>query len=286
MFVPGDKPRFLTKAQQTDGDAILLDLEDGVLPANKPAGRGLVAEALAGDWRPGVLRFVRTNAADTGLLEDDLAAVVVPGIAGICLPKVDSPAIVQQVADLIAMREASSGLEPGSVRLLLCIESAAALIDAPQIARSHPRVLGLMFGAEDYALDLGLGSQRMGEAAELIFARSAIVNAATAARVLSIDGVFPDLDDPDGLQRDAVQAKRLGFDGKSTFNPRQIALLNEVFSPDEGELEYARRVVDGFRAAQARGDASVAVGGQLVDLPIVRRAQRVLEVAAALVPER
>ena len=104
-----------------------------------------------------------------------------------------------------------------------------------------------------------------------------VVNAAAAARVLSIDGVFPNLDDPEGLERDVVQSRRLGFDAKSTFNPRQVELINRVFSPTPDELEYARKVVDAFEEAQARGEGSVAVGGQLVDRPIVLRAQRLLE---------
>ena len=107
--------------------------------------------------------------------------------------------------------------------------------------------------------------------------------AAAAARILSIDGVFPNLDDPEGLERDVVQSRRLGFDAKSTFNPRQVELINRVFSPAPDEVEYAHKVVDAFREAQARGDGSVAVGGQLVDLPIVRRAQRILEVERQLV---
>ena len=144
-------------------------------------------------------------------------------------------------------------------------------------------MLGLMFGAEDYALDLGLAAQREGEARELIHARSSIVVAAAAARILSIDGVFPNLDDDEGLERDIVQSRRLGFSAKSTFNPRQVTLINKIFSPAPDELDYARKVVDAFKEAQARGDGSVAVGGQLVDLPIVLRAQRLLELERQLV---
>ena len=116
------------------------------------------------------------------------------------------------------------------------------------------------------------------EAAELIYARSTIVVAAAAANVLSVDGVFPNLNDPDGLLHDTVQARRLGFTSKSTFNPRQIEVINAVFSPQPEEIEYARKVAKGFREAEARGDASVAVGGQLVDRPIVLRALRILDI--------
>jgi citrate lyase subunit beta / citryl-CoA lyase len=169
-------------------------------------------------------------------------------------------------------------LEIGQVRILAAVESARGLMNALAIADAHPRVIGLMFGAEDYALDLGLGARREKEAAELLFARSHVVNAAAAANVLSVDGVFPNLDDPEGLVADVRQARRLGFTSKSTFNPRQIDVINQVFSPQPDEIEYARKIAAGFRAAEAKGDASVAVGGQLVDRPIVLRALRILEV--------
>ena len=151
-------------------------------------------------------------------------------------------------------------------------------MNAVSIADAGARVIGLMFGAEDYALDLGLGARREREAAELLFARSWIVNAATAAAVLSVDGVFPNLDDPAGLLEDVRQARRLGFTCKSTFNPRQLEVINQVFSPQPDEIAYARRIAAAFREAEARGDASVAVGGQLVDRPIVLRALRILDI--------
>ena len=169
------------------------------------------------------------------------------------------------------------GIADGTIHIVAAIESASALLAAPAIAAAHPRMFGLIFGAEDYALDLGLGAQREGEARDLIYARSAIVVAAAASKILSIDGVFPNLDDQEGLERDIFQSRRLGFGAKSTFNPRQVELINTIFSPTPDELDYARKVVDAFDEAQARGDGSVAVGGQLVDLPIVLRAQRILE---------
>jgi len=273
MFVPGNRQRFLDKIYEleTPPDAVFFDLEDGVLPEEKPAARELIAETLR-RAAPGPLRTVRVNAVGTDWFREDLEAILVPGLEGVCVPKVEWPEQVVQVAERL----------PGEVGIVVAIESAAGLIRAPEIAAAHPQVIGLMFGAEDYALDLGLGTKREGEAGELVFARSALVVAAAAARVLSIDGVFPDLDDAEGLTADVLQARRLGFDGKSTFNPRQIGLINERFSPTADELAYAHRVASAFEEAVARGDASVAVGGQLVDRPIVLRAQRLLELADEL----
>jgi citrate lyase subunit beta/citryl-CoA lyase len=277
MFVPGNRERFIRKAFSSNADAIFLDIEDGVLPAEKAQARRMIADALQ-EPDGGPLRYVRVNAPSTPWLKPDLEAVVAPGLAGICLTKVARPQDVLETAALIESLEQQRGLAAGAVRILAAIEGARGLMNALAIADSDPRVVGLMFGAEDYALDLGLGTRREKEAAELIVARSLIVNAAAAANVLSIDGVFPNLDDPDGLLADVKQARRLGFTSKSTFNPRQIDVINQVFSPQSDEVEYARRIAAGFREAEARGDASVAVGGQLVDRPIVLRALRILEI--------
>ena len=138
-----------------------------------------------------------------------------------------------------------------------------------------------MFGAEDYGLDLGLPTNREGEARELIYARSAMVVAAASAHVQSMDGVWPDIHDFEGVRRDAIQARRLGFSGKTTFHPGQIDIINEVFSPSEAEVEHAKRVVDAFEEAQAAGQGAVAFGGQLIDLPIVERARRVIRLHEA-----
>jgi citrate lyase subunit beta / citryl-CoA lyase len=280
MFVPGNKERFLAKAATSAADVVLLDLEDGVLPAEKEHARALIGDTLAvADFAPP--RYVRVNARETPWHADDLDAVVRPGLAGICLPKTRSPDDVLSLAADLDRLETTASLESRSIRILAAIEDAAALLAAPAIAQSDARVVGLIFGGEDYALDLGLGTARTGEAAEQLYARSSIVVAARAAGVLSVDGVFPDLDDPDGMLADVMQARGLGFTSKSTFNPRQVDEINRVFSPQPEEIAYARRVVDSFEDAQTRGDASVVVGGQLVDLPIVRRAQRTLELADA-----
>jgi citrate lyase subunit beta/citryl-CoA lyase len=279
MFVPGNKDRFLTKAAGSGADCVFLDLEDGVLPDSKAQARTMVAAALRTPFRP--QRYVRLNAASTPWFAGDLAEVIPARPDGVCLPKCEAPAEVTDLAARLDGLERMASIEPGSTRIVAAIENPAAVLAAAAIARAHPRVVALMLGAEDLALDIGLGTAREAEAAELIFARSMLVYAAAAARVVSIDGVFPNLDDPAGMELDTLQARRLGFTAKSTFNPRQVEVINRVFRPQPDEIEYARRVVDAFQAAEARGDASVAVGGQLVDRPIVLRAQHMLELAGA-----
>jgi citrate lyase subunit beta/citryl-CoA lyase len=276
MFVPGNSEKMLTKAIGLQNlDLAMFDLEDGVPPSQKDDARELVATML-GRAPGGPVRFVRINAIGTDRMEADLRAVLVPGVQGLALPKVEDAGQVLLVDRILGEREPSLGIAAGSVQLLVAIESARGLLNAPSIAACSPRVLGLMFGAEDYGLDLGLPTNREGEARELLYARSAMAVAAASAHVQSVDGVWPEIHDFDGLRRDAVQARRLGFSGKSTFHPGQIDILNEIFSPTEADLDYARRVVEAFDVAQAAGHGSVAFGGQLIDLPIVERARRVL----------
>ena len=257
LFVPGNNEHYLTKSAESEADALLLDLEDGV-----PAGQ---------------IRFARVNGWQTGQLADDLKAVVRTGLDGICLPKAESPAQILKLAERLAAIESARGLLPGSVRILAAIESARGLLAAYDIASAHPRIAGLMFGAEDFALDLGLPANRQHEAADLGYARSALVVAATAAGVMSIDGVYPHLTDEQGLRADTRRSLNYGFSGKSTFSPRQLAVIHEVFRPSGDEVAFSRRVITAFDAAAAGSAGSAVVDGQLVDLPIMLRARRVLE---------
>jgi citrate lyase subunit beta / citryl-CoA lyase len=285
MFVPGSRQRMLDKALGLGNlDVALFDIEDGVAPAEKPTARELIAELLA---RPagGPARFVRINGVGSGAerIDADLPLVIRPGLAGLVVPKVERPDEIHWISEYLERREPEVGLSPGSVGLIAAIESAIGLVNAPAIAACSPRLIGLMFGAEDYALDLGLPPNREGEARELIYARSAMVNAAASAHIGSFDGVWPDIHDFDGVRRDAIQARRLGFTGKTTFHPGQIDIINDVFSPTEAEADNARRIVAAFEEAQARGDGAVAFGGQLLDLPIVERARGVLRMRDRLV---
>lgn len=281
MFVPGNSEKMLTKAIGLENlDVAMFDLEDGAPPDQKDVARELVAGMLG---RPagGPRRYVRINAIATDRMEADLRAVVRPGLEGLVLPKVERADEVQLVDRVLEEQEPRAGLPSGGVGLIAAVESATGLLNAPAIAAATPRIVGLMFGAEDFGLDLGLPTNREGEARELIYARSAMVVAAASAHVQSMDGVWPDIHDFDGVRRDAVQARRLGFSGKTTFHPGQIDIINEVFSPSAAEVEHARRVVDAFEEAQAAGQGAVAFGGQLIDLPIVERARRVLRLHEA-----
>ncbi|HLH76945.1 MAG TPA: CoA ester lyase [Candidatus Binataceae bacterium] len=282
MFVPGSRQRMIDKALAlTSVDAIMLDLEDGVAPAEKDPARLLVGQSLARAHQmgPTPARYVRINAIGHQRMQDDLAAVLAPGLEGLLLPKVETAEQIKLVAGLLDARETHCGLEAGGVRLMVAIESPRGLMQAHAIASASPRVIGLMFGAEDFGRELGLPIKREGEASELLYPRSAIALAAAAANVQAVDGVWPNLQDSAGLTRYATQARRLGFTGMSLIHPSQIEAINQVFTPTPDELEHCRQVIAAFEQAQARGDGSIAFGGQLIDLPIVERARRTLTLA-------
>ncbi len=283
MFVPGHRQRMIDKALGLNADAIMLDIEDGVAPNEKDTARKNIAESLGRDKAAGTAaRYVRINAIGHARMNADLEAVVRPGLEGLVCPKVDTPDEVRKVDAILTEREPKLKMAPGSVRLLIAIESPRGLLNAPAIAASSPRVTGLIFGAEDFGREIGLPTSREGEARDLIYARSAVVVAAAAAHVQAVDGVWIDLNDTQGLLDFAKQARQLGFTGMSCIHPSQVDAINTTFSPTQQEIEYAQQVLIAFDEANARGDGSIALGGQLIDRPIVERARRTIEMATTL----
>jgi citrate lyase subunit beta/citryl-CoA lyase len=283
MFVPGHREKMIDKALGLNADAIMLDIEDGVAPGEKETARKCIADALGRDKTPGSpARFVRINSIGHSRMVADLAAVVRPGLEGLVCPKVDTPDEVRTIDAILNEREPARGMTPAGVALLIAIESPRGLMNAPAIAAASARVCGLIFGAEDFGRELGLPTAREDEARDMLYARSALVIAAASAHVQAVDGVWVDLKDTEGLNRFAQQSRRLGFSGMSLIHPSQIDSINQQFSPTTEEIAYAEKVVSAFEEANARGDGSIALGGQLIDRPIVERARRTLDMAAAL----
>jgi citrate lyase subunit beta/citryl-CoA lyase len=283
MFVPGHRERMVQRALglgqfgPSDLDVALLDLEDGVPPASKDEARRLVADVLGrsqGDAGP--MRYVRIRRALSDDCAADLDAIVRPGLGGIMAPKVGRADEVEWLAHELDARERDAKIPPGTIRIIPSIEGAAALIEAPRIAKAADRVIGLAFGSEDFALDLGLPTKREGEAADLLYARSATVVAAVSAGKLAFDGIWPDIEDAAGLRSDSQRARRLGFSGKTLIHPSQVTVVNEIFSPTADEVAEADRVVRAFDEALARGHGAVALDGRMLDAPVVDRARRVL----------
>jgi citrate lyase subunit beta / citryl-CoA lyase len=283
MFVPGHRQRMIDKALGLNADAIMLDIEDGVAPNEKDAARKNIAESLGREKSPGSpARYVRINAIGHARMDADLEAVVRPGLEGLVCPKVDTPEEVRQVDAILNEKEPKNGLDKGRVKLLIAIESPKGLLNAPAIAAASARNIGIIFGAEDFGREIGLPAVREGEARDLIYARSAIVIAAASAHVQAVDGVWVDLNDSQGLLEFARQSRRLGFSAMSCIHPSQVEPINTVFSPTAEEIDYCQKVLQAFEAANARGDGSIAFGGQLIDRPIVERARRTIDTARSL----
>jgi citrate lyase subunit beta/citryl-CoA lyase len=285
MFVPGHRQRMLDKALGLPTvDALMLDIEDGVPHPEKQIARQQVGTSLAGkkEGEAGPTRFVRVSAVTYDFITQDLAHIVQPGLDGLVLPKVETPQQIELVEAILKEREKQQGITAGRVKFLVAIESPRGLANAYQIATSSPRVVGLLFGAEDFGKEIGLPLKREGEAADMLYARSAMVMAAAAARIQAVDGVWPDISDAAGLKTFALQSRRLGFGGMSLIHPGQVETINSIFGPTADEVAYCNKVIEAFEAALARGDGSIAFGGQLIDLPIVERAKRTVAFAARL----
>ncbi len=283
MFVPGHRQRMIDKALGLNADAIMLDIEDGVAPNEKDAARKNIAESLGREKTSGSpARYVRINAIGHARMDADLEAVVRPGLEGLVCPKVDTADEVKTVDAILKEKEPKNKLVGGSVKLLIAIESPRGLLHAPAIAAASPRVVGLIFGAEDFGREIGLPAVREGEARDLIYARSSIVIAAAAAHVQAVDGVWVDLNDGAGLLGFARQSRQLGFSGMSCIHPSQVEAINTTFSPTAEEIDYCQKVLQAFEEANARGDGSIAFGGQLIDRPIIERARRTIDMARFL----
>lgn len=276
LFVPGNKTRFLEKARTVPADAVILDLEDAVAPGEKVAARTTVRQALeAGPFQARVI--VRVNAWDTGLVEDDLAGALAPPAWAVCLPKVESAADIERLEALLCSWEADQGRAEGSIAVLAMIETARGVLNAYSIAQASQRLRVLCLGGEDLARDLG--AVRTPQGLELAYARAHLVVAARAAGCLAIDTVYTNLNDEPGFMAEATQARQLGYSGKLLIHPSQIEPAHRAFSPGAEEIAWARRVVEAFEAAVARGEGVIALEGKMIDRPVVARAQEVLALA-------
>jgi len=284
LFVPGNRADMLEKALGLAPDALVPDLEDSVPPAEKAKARDIVASFLPRLAQAGIAVIPRANPASTGLLEDDLAALVGPDIFGITVGKIGDASDLGHVEAHIERLEAEAGLEKGRVRLVPWIETARAVVNAYEICSASPRVVAVAFGAEDFTNDMEI--ERTEDALEIVYPRQVVGVAARAAGVLVLDTPWVAFRDTDGLKRDARAARGLGFRGKFAIHPSQIGPINEAFAPTEAELEYARRVVSVFEEAEESGSGATSLDGKMIDIPVVRRARGLLELASRSVAPR
>ncbi|MDR1045520.1 MAG: CoA ester lyase [Candidatus Adiutrix sp.] len=276
LYVPGNNPGMLQTGGLFGADVVVLDLEDAVAPPEKDAARDLVSRALRVVDYGRAETCVRINSLDT-YAGQDLPAIVPCRPDLVILPKANCAADIRRLAQLLDRLE-----EPDQkpIGIMAIIESPQGLAEVYDIARSHKRLAGLLLGAEDYTAMVG--SLRTKAGGEIAVARSLLTNAAAAAGLQSFDAVFTDANDEDGLSKDTLLSKHLGFSGKAAVNPRQVKTINELFNPSAEEIAFAQRVLKALRQAEKEGSGVASISGKMIDAPVARRAGRILHLAKTL----
>jgi citrate lyase subunit beta/citryl-CoA lyase len=279
LFVPVTRPRFVEKGADAGADAIILDFEDSVAPSDKERARTLLPEAMKQVSRRGADVVVRVN-RPWRLLVRDLEAAVIPGVAALALPKIESAEHVQAIAEMVDELETERGIAPGTVKLQALIETASGFFRIEQIARAHPRLIAVSIGAEDLALSVGM----VPEAEGLFYPKQQCIIAARAAGILPLGfiGTVADYKDLDAFRATIRRSQRLGFLGASCIHPSNVAILNEEFAPRAEEVSHAERMVAAYDEALAAGRGSIEFEGKMIDIPVVERAKQVLARAAAI----
>ena len=276
LYIPGVQPKMMVNAALHGADGIILDLEDSVAPVEKLSARLIVRNALRVLDFGASERMVRINQGARG--RRDLEAIIPEPVQLILAPKVESAEELRAIDQLISdISQAAGRKEP--VYLMPILESALGITRAVEIAAASPSNVALAIGLEDYTADMGI--QRTEEGRESLYARGVLVNAARAAGLQAIGTVYSDVDNEAGLAAAAREARSLGYDGMGAIHPRQVSIIHAGFAPDEAEIERAQEIVLAFQAAEAQGLGVVALGSKMIDPPVVKRAQRTVDLAVA-----
>ena len=288
--VPGSSERFIAKAVELEADEIFLDLEDAVAPNEKGAARARVIESLNTLDFGSKTVVVRVNGTDTPHYYKDLIAVVEGAGArldAIMLPKVRTPGDVEMTDKLLTQIELACGYEAGRIGIEAQIEDATGLVACEAIALASPRMETLIFGPGDYSAAVGIPITTIGAAPEhypgdhLNYVFSRLVVAARAAGIQAIDGPYAAFDDDHGLRERARIARALGMDGKWTIHPGQIAIVNEVFSPEREQWERAEQMLAAYREAHAAGSGAAVFEGEMIDEANRKMAERIAQAGRA-----
>ena len=279
LYMPGDDRRKIEKATTLGVDCICMDMEDGVAITRKAEARAVIAQAMKELDFGSSERCVRINSFGSGFEKFDLAAAVATNPDAIVVPKVETAEQVRSISEYIEMYELSSKMALGSIRLLVGVETAKGIMNLSEIAGSDKRLEAIIFGAEDFVASVG--ATRTREATEVLYARSAVVTACAAHELQAIDMVYIDFHDVEGLRTEAEQGARLGFSGKQIIHPNQVEAVQAAFTPSDEAIEYAQRVVRAFSASQKEGKGAFALDGKMIDMPLLKNAQKVLDRAKA-----
>ena len=277
LIAPANRSEYIDKFPGLGADCSVMDLEDGTPDQHKEAARRNLAAMVVHLRGKGMTEgvYVRVNHPRSSHFEADLKAVAASGADGVCVPKLGAVAELRAAVELLKSGEDA---RHRPFKIIGGIESAIGVLNVTEIAFGDPRLVGLYFGAEDFATDL-LGARRTREGLEVLYARSRIVLAAKAARLCAIDQGVLEIHDDERFTYDSEQARNLGYDGKVCLNPRQVALANRLFSPSPEEVEFSRRLVEASRAAEAKGIGTIDFEGRMIDGPLLKRCERILTLA-------
>lgn len=279
LFVPGNNPGMMANAHIYGSDALMFDLEDSVATSQKDAARMLVYNAIKTINYGKCEVVVRVNPLDTEFGAQDIRAMVKAGAQVIRLPKTETAQEICDVEAEIEKAERDFGIEVGKTKMMAAIEGALGVVNAYEIAKASDRLIAIALGAEDYCANIK--AQRTKEGTELFLARATIVVAARAAGIDCIDTVYSDVNNEEQLIYETTAIKKLGFDGKSIINPRQIRPIHKIFTPTQVEIEKALRIKNALEEGIKNGTGVVSLNGKMVDRPVLLRALRTLELAKA-----
>ena|SRR6056297_206604 len=277
LYIPGNNPGMIQRCSYFGADSVLLDIEDAVAISEKDSARNLVAHALATLDFGDVYMTVRINGADTRFFEKDLEAIIPSRPDAVRLPKTQQANDVKHIDEMITKLEKTHNIEHGTIAIHAMLETAKGIVNAVEIANSSPRVKALTLGGQDLAADIGV--RRTKEGTEILYARSTVVMAAKAAGIGAFDTVFTDINDSGGLLDESRFIVNLGFTGKAAIHPSQIPVIHEAFRPAEKDVIKALRIVYAAREADQKGIGVYTVDGKMVDGPVVRQSEKVVELA-------
>jgi len=279
LYMPGDDRRKIEKSTTLGVDCICMDMEDGVAANKKAEARAGIAQAMKELDFGKSERCIRINSVGSGIEKYDLAAALAANPDSIVVPKVESAEQVKWVSDHIETYELSSNRNIGGIHLLVGVETAKGIMNLKEIAEADKRLEAIIFGGEDFAASIG--AVRTKVATELLYARQAVITACAANDLQAIDIVFIDFKDPEGLRLEAEQGAGFGFSGKQIIHPNQVSAVQEAFTPSDSAIEYAQRIVESFESSQKEGRGAYALDGKMIDMPLLKNAQKVLDRARA-----
>ena len=274
LFIPGSSAAMLSTAYIYKPDSIMFDLEDAVALKEKDSARLLVFHALQNPMYKNIETVVRINPLNTPFGLKDLEAAVRAGVDVIRLPKTDSSEDIHQLEREIVRIEENCGRPVGSTKLMAAIESAVGVINAVAIAKSSDRLMGIALAAFDYVMDM---QTERGDGTELFYARCAVLHAARGAGIDAFDVVYADVNDEAGFLKEVNLIRRMGFNGKSLINPRQIEILHSAYAPTQEEVDYAQRVIAAAEEGERNGLGVISLNGKMIDAPIINHARVVIE---------